>query len=247
MTDREPARRAPDPEPRPPGLSGVQVDFLREMMNIGSSSAAAALSRMLGCPVALDIPRLCPWPGPGPRFLRHHAALPVAYAAMHLTGDAPGTLLVLVRERDREGLTASAALCGLTRAAGVAGVAGVNRPVERDRRFGELADIAAGVFLTAVHRFCGVAAQHAPPALAVARGGAVLERALYVPIDPTFDPAMGPGEPGEAVGKAPGFMVEAPLTVSRGPARVHLLLAPRPEGAAALTGALARARALCLG
>jgi chemotaxis protein CheC len=241
LTDRDPACRAPDTEPRPPRLSGVQLDFLREMMNIGASSAAAALSRMLGCPVAIDIPRLCPWPGPGPRFLRHHAALPVAYAAMPLTGDAPGTLLFLVRERDREALTATAAACGLARAAGV------NSPAEGDRRFGELADIAAGVFLTAVRRFCGVASHHAPPALAVARGGAVLERALVQAAGPPTDPARVPAGPGGALGRTVGFVVEAPLTVSRGPARVHLLLAPRPEGAAALTGAMARARALCLG
>jgi chemotaxis protein CheY-P-specific phosphatase CheC len=239
LTDREPARRAPDPEPRPPGLSAVQLDFLREMMNIGSSSAAAALSRMLGCPVAIEIPRLCPWPGPGPRFLRRHAALPVAYAAMPLTGDAPGTFLFLVRERDREALTASAA-CGLTRSAGA------GSPVEGDRRFGELADIAAGVFLTAVHRFSGVAAHHAPPALAVARGGAVLERALNVARDVATDPTIDPAGLGEGLGMAAGFVVEAPLTVSRGPARVHLLLAPRPEGAVALACAMARARALCL-
>lgn len=198
-----------------PAVSDVQRDFLREMMNIGSGSAALALARMLGAPVAIEIPRLRTWPAAASTLLKHLGTPPVTCAAMEMVGDVPGTLWFLVSQRDRAGLA----------------VLSSGGSAVSDTRIKELADITVGVFLTAIHRFCGLGVHHTPPVLEVSRDREVLRKALCASQD----------------GDTPGLLVEALFRVPRRPVRVHLLVVPRPEGVAALTGSLEHARALCIG
>jgi len=211
----------------PAGISRLPIDFLRELMNVGSGNAASALARMLRRPVAMGIPRLCASPSTGPPFLREHAARALTCASMRLGGDVPGALLLIVPAEDRDPLTALLA----APFPGPPGGRWAGWPAAGDILLRNLADVAAAVFLTAVHRFCGVTVHHAVPEIASALGCAVLEKGLA---------ATGWEEP-------PGLLLEAPFTVADGPVRLDLLMAPRPEGVRALAGAVAAAHSLVVG
>lgn len=213
----------------PAGISGVQLDFLRELMNVGSGNAVSALARMLRRPVAMEMPHLYPWPSAGPPFLLEPAAVPMTCATMRMVGDVQGALLFVVPEADRGPLAVLLADApqGPT---GRTGRAGATAAAD-DTPIRDLADITAGVFLTAIHRFCGVVARHTTPDIDSARGGMVLEKAFA---------ATGRRDP-------PGLLMEASFTVSEGPVRLHLLMVPRPEGVDRLADAIRAARALCAG
>lgn len=218
---------APGPAGVPAGLARLPVDFLRELMNVGSGNAASALARLLRHPVAMGIPHLCASPAAGPPFLREHAARPLTCATMRMVGDVPGTLLFLLPEEDRVPLAALLA----DPLPGAPGGTSAGRPAAGDVPVRNLADVAAAVFLTALHRFCGVAVHHGVPDLASDLGGAILARAF-----------AAPGHAGPPV-----LLLEVPVTVAGGPVRFDLVLAPRPEGIGALAGAVATARSLCVG
>jgi two-component system chemotaxis response regulator CheY len=221
-----PAREGPGAAITMTAITDKQRDFLGELMNVGSGSAATALARILGTPVSMEIPPPRAWPDAAPTLLEELGARPVTCAAMETTGDVPGVLLFLIPEGSRKALTErlSGGLSGppdQTEAA---------RAAVDDARIRDVADIVSGVFLTATQRFCGLAIHHSAPVVTMGEGPALLRKELA----------------GVGGGDAPGLLIEARFTASSQAMRVHMLVAPRPEGLEALAGSLEHALSICL-
>jgi len=207
-------------------ITDKQRDFLGELMNVGSASAATALARILATPVSMEIPPPRAWPDAAPTLLEELGSRPMTCAAMETTGDVPGVLLFLLPEGSRKALTEllSGGLSGppdRTEAA---------RAAVDDARIRDVADILSGVFLTATHRFCGLAIHHSAPVVTMGEGPALLRKELA----------------GAGGGDAPGLLIEARFTASSRAMRVHMLVAPRPQGLEALAGSLEHALSICL-
>ncbi|QSQ22569.1 chemotaxis protein CheC [Pyxidicoccus parkwayensis] len=119
-----------------------QVDFLREVANIGSGQAANALSRLMGGKkVDLSIPRVLMTGGAMGAAELLDGNAPVVSVAFGMSGDAlNGDLLLILPHADASAL--ESLLLGGQPA----------QQAERDSVMAEVANIAASAFLSAVGR-----------------------------------------------------------------------------------------------
>ena len=81
-----------------------QLDYIREMMNIGAGNAATALQQMLKQPVDLTIPRVQVLPITQIQSIFDHPSLPVVCVKMGMVGDVGGSLFFIVPEEHKERL-----------------------------------------------------------------------------------------------------------------------------------------------
>lgn len=140
-------------------LSEEQVDFLREMMNIGAGNAAAALNQMLRCEVNVRIPTVHVLPVPKAPSVLGDPSLPVACVRMGMVGDVVGELFFIVPAEQRANLTHLAELAMLGAA---------KRGPDLDLSvLTEIGNILAGVYLTAIHDFCRLNIYHTAPVIAI--------------------------------------------------------------------------------
>ena len=86
------------------GLTPLQLDALREVGNIGSGNAAVALSTMVDKKVLLSVPRASLVPLVKVSDLVGGAEMPVVGIYLHISGDAPGSMLLLLAETSAEEL-----------------------------------------------------------------------------------------------------------------------------------------------
>src|SRR5574342_1155258 len=85
-------------------LSDEQMDFVREVMNIGAGNAAVAFSQMLKCMVDVKIPEVYFFPASDlPPFLKDPDR-PFAGVSMNMVGDVKGKLFYLVLNEQKERL-----------------------------------------------------------------------------------------------------------------------------------------------
>lgn len=131
------------------------LDFLNEIISIGSGNAARALEQLLGAKINVEMPVV--------RIVTHaqlssvigSPAKPVVGVRMGMVGDVAGNLFFIVPDEHK------AALIEL---------AEISRPgfVEEKKEpdesvFEEIGNIMAGVYLTAIHDFCGLNIYHTVP------------------------------------------------------------------------------------
>lgn len=152
-------------------LTEEQLDFLREMINVGAGNAAAAFSQVLHCMVDLKIPQIHFFPASQlPPFLQDPAR-PFAGVSMGMVGDIKGKLFYLVLDNQKERLieiVQNAAPGG-----GSEDIATVDLSVLE-----EIGNILAGVFLVAIHDFCRLNIYHTVPDLRIDMIQALLDESI---------------------------------------------------------------------
>ena len=135
-----------------------QIDFLREMVNIGAGNAAAAFSQLLNCTVDLKIPEIYFFPASNmPSFLKDPAKS-FATIGMDMVGDARGRMFLLVPDEQKNRLIEL-----MEKAAPGGGRKG--RVVVDVSALEELGNILAGVFFVSIHDFCKLNIYHSVPEL----------------------------------------------------------------------------------
>lgn len=156
-------------------LTNEEMDFLREMMNVGVGNAAGAFSQMLNCPVDVNIPEIYIFPASNiPSFLKDPAKS-FATVSMNMVGDVKGKLFFLVPDEKKE---------RLIEIVGNASPGGGNKGgVEVDvSALEELGNILAGVFLVAIHDFCKLNIYHSVPDLRADMFQALIDESIAAEI-----------------------------------------------------------------
>jgi len=155
-------------------LTEEQLDFIREMMNIGAGNAVTALQRMLQCRVDLIIPKVHVLPVVQVSTILENPASLVACVRMGMVGDISGAMFFIVPEKSSKALVSMAekALLGLSKL-----------PWQKSEEVElsvvvEIGNILSGVYLTAIHDFCGLNVYHTVPVLAVEMIQPLLDEAL---------------------------------------------------------------------
>ncbi|MBU6392707.1 MAG: chemotaxis protein CheC [Planctomycetes bacterium] len=139
-------------------LTEEQLDFFREMINIGAGNAAGAFSQILNCPVGIKIPEIYFFPASNiPPFLKDPAKS-FATISMDMVGDVQGRLFFLVPAEQKDKLIelVEEATPGHGNREGVGADSSALE---------ELGNILAGVFLVAIHDFCKLNIYHSVPEL----------------------------------------------------------------------------------
>jgi chemotaxis protein CheC len=140
-----------------------QMDFIQEMMNIGAGNAVTALHQLLQCPVNLIMSRVHVQPVTQVSSIFDNPLLLVACVRMGMVGNISGTMFFIVPEESRKELVSLAekALPGLSELPGW-------KPEEGEPSVViEIGNILCGVYLTAIHDFCGLNIYHTVPVLAI--------------------------------------------------------------------------------
>jgi chemotaxis protein CheC len=154
-------------------LGERQLDALREVGNIGAGTAATALSRMVGTPVHIGIPRVSLLPVE--RVADHVGGgeSVVAAVLLEVTGDAPGHMLVLMREAAAHRL--AAVLMG--RAGAGPRPPGPFTEMELSA-LQEVGNVLTSAYLGALSQLTGLRLEPTPPAVGVDMAGALVGAAL---------------------------------------------------------------------
>ncbi|MGI6160692.1 MAG: chemotaxis protein CheC [Christensenellales bacterium] len=151
-------------------LNDSQLDFLRELENIGAAHAATALSQMLDSRVSLELPRA--------RFCGINAMLELldgpenilAATLMPLSGDINGFILVIQQERDAHTLSEyAAALIGEKAKAPNSGFSNMQLSAIM-----ELSNILAGSYISAVCSLTGMSVKMSAPSFALDMAGSIM-------------------------------------------------------------------------
>ena len=151
-------------------LSEEQLDFLREMMNIGAGNAATALSQILGSMVDLVIPKVHILPAPKTVSLFDEPSLLVACVRMGMVGDISGSIFFIVSEAQK------AAFIQMIKQA-------MPQPETQIQDLDssvlmEIGNITAGVYLGAIQDFCKLKIFHFVPTLATDMIQSLLDESL---------------------------------------------------------------------
>lgn len=155
------------------GLGAVHLDALREVGNIGAGTAATALSRMIGEPVAMSVPRVRVLPLEEVPAGVGGAETIMAAVHLRVVGDAPGHILFLT------GVESARSLAGML-------LAGME-PGDRDEHglselarsaLRELGNVLTSSYLIALTQLTGLRLQPSPPALGIDMAGALLGTVL---------------------------------------------------------------------
>jgi chemotaxis protein CheC len=187
----------------PEVLGERQLDVLREVGNIGAGTAATALSAMVGGPVDMGIPRVSLVPVEQVPEEVGGGEDVVAAVFLGVVGDAPGHMLVLMREASARALVDT--LMG--RAGGDVATGDAPFTEMELSALQEVGNVLASAYLGALSALTGLHVEPTPPAVGVDMAGALLgaalaEVALLAPrallIDSGFD-APGIGSLGEVL------------------------------------------------
>ncbi|MCX6691008.1 MAG: chemotaxis protein CheC, partial [Methanoregula sp.] len=127
-------------------ITDEQLDFLRELVNIGAGNAATALSQVLQCQVDLRMPvvRILPAPEVASALTGSPAAAVIG-VRMDLVGDITGALYVILSQNDFDKVSVL--------------IKNVSHDEKSDEKkyalaaIAEIGNVLAGVYLTAIHDF----------------------------------------------------------------------------------------------
>jgi chemotaxis protein CheC len=147
-----------------PSYSELQLDGLRELANIGSGNAAAALSQLLGHPVDISVPMAAAMPldeaiavAGAPDEQRYGILVPIV-------GDLEAAVVLLIPEDDARSLT---------------GVFGLTPEDEHGRSaLGEIGNILGTSYINALAQMCGMEMEPEPPQVVSDMLGAILASVL---------------------------------------------------------------------
>lgn len=151
-------------------FSEEELDFLREMMNIGAGNAATAFSEILGCQVDLIIPNVYKLSIPNMFSIFHDPYVLVTCAKMEMHGDVRGNLFFIVQENQKRSL-----------------IRLVEKTLLKSNEYaayldhsllGEIGNIITGAYLTAIHDFCGLKIYHSAPILTIDVLQSILDKSV---------------------------------------------------------------------
>lgn len=153
-------------------LSEEQLDFLGEMMNIAAGNAVTALTQMIQSQVDLTIPKVHVLPAQEAPSILDDPSLPVLCVRMGMVGDVIGDLFFIVPDEQKENLTnlVERGMLWDSRGRNENPHPALSIPQSNDMDLSvlmEVGNIIAGVYLTAIHDFCGLNIYHSVPNLAV--------------------------------------------------------------------------------
>ena len=144
--------------------SDQQLDALRELANIGSGTAATALSTMLGRPIDVSVPAALALPLADAVDAAGPADSPVTAVVLPIFGDVDAIVLLLFPPED------AAALCSLL---------GVEADTEVGlSALGEIGNILGSAYVGALGMMTGLEIEPAPPESATDMLGAIVATVL---------------------------------------------------------------------
>ncbi len=146
-------------------MTPLQLDALREVGNIGSGNAAVALSTMVDKKVLLSVPRATLVPLVKVSDLVGGAETPVVGIYLHISGDASGSMLLLLEEQSANQL-AHLMVSG--------GEHGELSTVEQSA-LQETGSILAGSYLNALSQMTGILLRPSVPGFAMDMAGAIID------------------------------------------------------------------------
>jgi chemotaxis protein CheC len=147
------------------GLTPLQLDALREVGNIGSGNAAVALSTMVDKKVLLSVPRASLVPLVKVSDLVGGAETPVVGIYLHISGDASGSMLLLLEEHSAEQL--AHLMCS---PANIGELTTVEQSALQ-----ETGSILAGSYLNALSQMTSILLKPSVPGFAMDMAGAIID------------------------------------------------------------------------
>lgn len=149
-------------------LSPEQVDYVEEMMNIGAGNAATALEQLLKNRFEMCLPAIHVVPPHAAFSVIGDPAEAVTGVRMKMLGACKGELFFVVPQRLQQKLG------NLAYAAVGLGA----KSADDTSVIVEIANILAGVYLTAIHDFCGLNIYHSVPFAATDMAQALLDETI---------------------------------------------------------------------
>ncbi len=151
-------------------ISPVQLDFFKELENIGAGHAATALASMLGRPIGLNVPtaKLCDFNSVcdllgGPENL-------VAGMLVGMTQDLNGSILFILTMKDASDLTAA-----VIAAMGIEETCFEDSLTEMQQSaLMELANILCSSYINAISSLTGLVVSCTVPSLVIDMAGAIM-------------------------------------------------------------------------
>ena len=151
-----------------------QLDFIKEMMNIGAGNAATALQQMLQQRVDLTIPNIRALPIIQVSSIFDNPSLQVVCVKMGMVGDVNGYLFFIVPEEHRKtlGNIVKQVTPGLSQLK--------DQPADNmdNSTLAEVGNIVSGTYLAAIHDFCELNIYHTVPVVAIDMIQALLDEIL---------------------------------------------------------------------
>jgi chemotaxis protein CheC len=200
-------------------ITDEQLDFIRELLNIGAGNAGGALEQVLQCKVELCMPKV--------KILRAHEvatyltgspAVPVIGVKMDLVGDVTGALFVILSQDDLEKISVLIK--------NVSHGEMSNKETYALHAIAEISNMLAGVYLTAIHDFSSLSIYHTIPRSAVDMIQSILDETLI-----------------EVCGTIPDiFVFVNEFAVKTQSFKMYMLLIPSPGSFDSLAGSFQAAR-----
>ena len=147
-------------------LTEEQIDYLKELMNVATGNAAAALSQLLQTDVDVTMPAVYTLPPAKVPSAIGGAELPVVCVKMRMYGDVNGEMFFIVPEKEKGKMAhlAERAMMGAAPPFNVKG--GTEGGVDLSA-LEEIGNIMTGVYLAAIHDFCKLNIYHSVPAVSI--------------------------------------------------------------------------------
>lgn len=139
--------------------SEENLDYLREIMNIGAGNAAGAMSQLLNCNVEIRLPDIFILPVERVSSIFKDPSLPVLIVTMNMVGDVTGEIFFVVPDEYKEDI-----LKLLKKA--LPPEVGKTYTIDASA-MEEIGNIIAGVFLAAVHDFTKLDISHTVQSMSV--------------------------------------------------------------------------------
>ena len=150
----------------PAGLSGGELDALREVANIGAGHAATALSTMIGSTIMISVPRVNVMKLEDIPPVVSSAEEPVAAVLLHMLGDLTGRTLLVVP------CAAAVRLAELLMHREPSG--GCSLGALEESAVKEVGNILSSAYMNALSDFMGMLLLPSPPTLSIDTSAAVL-------------------------------------------------------------------------
>ncbi len=136
-------------------INEEELEFLKELINIGCGNASAALEQLLGTTVVMEVPEVRIIKPAELSSLIGSLDKPVLGVKMSLLGDIKGDIFLIAADENK------AALKDLAEKA--APGYGKIEPCSDMSVFEEISNIVVGVFVYSIHDFCGLNLYHTVP------------------------------------------------------------------------------------
>ena len=151
-------------------LTAEDVDYLEEMMNIGAGNAASALEQILKVKSDMHMPEIHVVPPQKTFSVIGDPLEPVACVKMNMVGDIQGDLFFIISQEMKTLFSESAVYASHIKRK--------NGEPSDTSVIVEVANILAGVYLTAIHDFCKLNIYHTTPFIAYDMVQAILDESI---------------------------------------------------------------------